>query len=92
MTLAPADTQRRADVGSKVNGSGVSAAIAEEDGHTPVVADVHGRVPSAPARLEPLSADRFGVRFTADAEFCESSRGRKARPQSAQRATRYLSS
>ena len=26
---------------------------------------------AAPSRLEPLSADRFGVRFTADAEFCE---------------------
>jgi 5-methylcytosine-specific restriction endonuclease McrA len=40
--------------------------------NSPAIAAAAPR-PTAPVRraLEPLSADRFGVRFTADAEFCE---------------------
>ena len=65
-TPPSADTQRRADV----CGPGAPAAVVQRDGHAPRIADVHRRTPTAPARLEPLSVDRFGVRFTADAEFC----------------------
>jgi len=69
-TRAPPDVQRPAEVDRATSGSAAPAAMEQRNGRAPTVANMPAQAPSAPARLEPLSADRFGVRFTADAEFC----------------------
>jgi len=68
---AKGDAQRGAEVDGAVSGLGARAAMPAGARHVPDVTRVRERALSAPVRLEPLSANRFGVRFTADAEFCE---------------------
>src|SRR5262249_37444483 len=58
---APTAAQRPTEITPATSGSAAPAAMEQRNGRPPAVAKMPPQASSAPARLEPLSADRFAV-------------------------------